>query len=90
MANDMKVDIRSSDMSPELEESAAKIVLLAASKFEVEKDMAAFVKKEFDTLHGETWHCIVGKDFGSYVTHVKDGFIYAYVGDLAFELYKTV
>lgn len=42
--------------------------LLAASqaleKFTVEKDIAGFIKKEFDKKHGPTWHCIVGKNFG--------------------------
>ncbi|VDN20932.1 unnamed protein product [Dibothriocephalus latus] len=64
MAEKMKVDIRSSDMTLEMQDSAVKVVLLAVSKFTVEKDMAAFVKKEFDGLHGETWHCVVGKDYG--------------------------
>ncbi|VDN13745.1 unnamed protein product, partial [Dibothriocephalus latus] len=79
MAENMKLEIRSSDMTLEMQDSAVKMVVLAASRFTVEKDMAAFVKKEFDSLHGETWHCIVGKDYGSYVTHLQGGFIYLYV-----------
>ncbi|VDN16394.1 unnamed protein product [Dibothriocephalus latus] len=89
MADTMKFLIRSTDMTVEMQESAAKVAISAVSKFEVEKDMAAFVKKEFDGLHGETWHCIVGKDYGSYVTHVEGGFIYFYLDKLAFQLYKT-
>ncbi|VDN32479.1 unnamed protein product [Dibothriocephalus latus] len=77
-------------MSKEMEELAAKVALSAVLNFKVEKDMAAYLKKEFERINGETWHCIVGKDFGSYVTHVKGGFIYLYVDDLAFLLYKTV
>ncbi|VDM01912.1 unnamed protein product [Schistocephalus solidus] len=78
MAENRKVNIRSADMSPEMQDSAAQIAVLAVSKFEVEKDMAAFVKKEFDRRYEATWHCIVGKHFGSYVTHEKDAFIYLY------------
>lgn len=42
--------------------------------------MAAFVKKEFDKKHNPTWHCIVGRNFGSYVTHETKHFIYFYCG----------
>ena len=39
-------------------------VLQALEKFTVEKDIAGFIKKEFDKKHGPTWHCIVGRHFG--------------------------
>ena len=29
----------------------------------------AVMKKEFDKKYGPTWHAIVGRSFGSYVTH---------------------
>jgi dynein light chain LC8-type len=32
-------------------------------KFNIEKDIAAFIKKEFDKKYNPTWHCIVGKNF---------------------------
>jgi Dynein light chain type 1 len=33
-------------------------------KFNIEKDIAQFIKKEFDKKHQPTWHCIVGRNFG--------------------------
>jgi dynein light chain LC8-type len=36
----------------------------AMEKFTIEKDIAAFIKKEFDRKHNPTWHCIVGRSFG--------------------------
>ena len=33
-------------------------------KFNIEKDIAQFIKKEFDKKHSPTWHCIVGRNFG--------------------------
>ena len=44
------------------------------------KDIAAFIKKEFDKKYNPTWHCIVGRNFGSYVTHETKNFIYFYMG----------
>lgn len=36
-----------------------------------------------DRQHGQTWHCIVGKNFGSYVTHETGNFIYFYLNSAA-------
>ncbi|KAI9779072.1 MAG: Dynein light chain [Geoglossum umbratile] len=33
------------------------------------QDIAQYIKKEFDSRKGATWHCIVGRNFGSFVTH---------------------
>ena len=35
----------------------------------VEKDIAAYIKKEFDKTYNPTWHCIVSRNFDSYVAH---------------------
>ena len=43
--------------------------LQALEKYNIEKDIAAYIKKEFDKKYNPTWHCIVGRNFGSYVTH---------------------
>ena len=48
----------------------------ALEKYNIEKDIAAFIKKEFDKKYNPTWHCIVGRNFGSYVTHETKHFIY--------------
>ena len=38
--------------------------LQAFERYNVEKDVAEQIKKEFDRRHGPTWHCIVGRNFG--------------------------
>ncbi|KAG4300960.1 hypothetical protein PCANB_002698 [Pneumocystis canis] len=57
-----------------------KIAISAMEKYNVEKDIAAHIKNEFDKKFGTTWHCIVGRNFGSYVTH----------GELSEKLYYYV
>jgi dynein light chain LC8-type len=60
---------------------------------------------QFDLRKGATWHCIVGRNFGSFVTHGKllewysetgyslssetKHFIYFYLGHCAILLFKT-
>jgi hypothetical protein len=37
----------------------------ALEKYNIEKDIAAYIKKEFDKKYNPTWHCIVGRNFGT-------------------------
>jgi len=53
------------------------------------KDVAAFIKKEFDKKYNPTWHVIVGRNFGSYVTHETKHFIYFYLGQVAVLIFKA-
>lgn len=55
----------------------------------MERDIAGSIKKQLDVKYGNTWHVVVGKNFGSYVTHEKGHFMYYYVGPLAFLVFKT-
>uniref|UniRef100_A0A667Y5C5 Dynein light chain n=1 Tax=Myripristis murdjan TaxID=586833 RepID=A0A667Y5C5_9TELE len=56
-------------MSEEMQQDAVECATQALEKYNIEKDIAAFIKKEFDKKYNPTWHCIVGRNFGSYVTH---------------------
>jgi dynein light chain LC8-type len=62
-----------------MQQDAVDCASQAMEKFNVEKDIAAYVKKEFDKKYGATWHAVVGRNFGSYVTHETKHFIYFYV-----------
>jgi dynein light chain LC8-type len=64
-----KAIIKNVDMNEEMQQEAVDITSAALEKYNIEKDIAAQIKKEFDRRHGPTWHVVVGKNFGSYVTH---------------------
>ncbi|KAF8534828.1 dynein light chain type 1-domain-containing protein [Trichophaea hybrida] len=76
-------------MSDEMSLAAQEVAKKAMKENNVEKDIAQMIKKDFDQKYGNTWHCIVGRNFGSFVTHETKHFIYFYVGNLAVLLYKT-
>ncbi|KAG0478531.1 hypothetical protein HPP92_013250 [Vanilla planifolia] len=84
-----KVVLKSADMKEEMQKEAINCAISAFDKFTVEKDIAEQIKKEFDKNHGPTWHCIVGKNFGSYVTHETNHFIYFYLESKAVLLFKS-
>ena len=84
-----KVSIKNYDMSEEMQAAATQLAQEAIVRFQVEKDIAGYIKKEFDRRFGPTWHCVVGRNFGSYVTHETKHFIYFYVGQVAVLLFKS-
>ncbi|XP_052886897.1 uncharacterized protein LOC108487634 isoform X2 [Gossypium arboreum] len=57
-AEPKKVIIKSADMKDDMQKEAA------FEKNNVKKDVADYIKKEFDKKYGPTWHCIVGSNFG--------------------------
>ncbi|KAB8304440.1 hypothetical protein DID88_008893 [Monilinia fructigena] len=81
--------IKSVDMSDDMSDEAIEVCRQAMAKHSVEKDIAQYVKKAFDEKRGPTWHCIVGRNFGSFVTHETKHFIYFYLGHCAILLFKT-
>jgi len=87
--SEKKAVIKNADMNAQMQDEAVKIAVTALEKFNIEKDIAAFIKKEFDKKYSPTWHCIVGRNFGSYVTHETKHFIYFYLGQVAILLFKS-
>jgi hypothetical protein len=48
-------------------------------RYTIEKDVAMHIKRTLDERKGQTWHVIVGRNFGSFVTHETKHFIYFYL-----------
>ena len=87
-----KIDIKNTDMDQDMQDLAIELaeqMLDDKSKKPVEKDVAAYIKKEFDKTFDPTWHCIVGRNYGSYVTHETKNFIYFYHEQTAILLFKS-
>ncbi|KAF9988460.1 Dynein light chain 1, cytoplasmic [Modicella reniformis] len=81
--------IKNADMNEEMQQDAVECAIQAFDTYTVEKDIAASLKKEFDKKYGSTWHCIVGRNFGSFVTHETKHFIYFYLDKMAILLFKS-
>lgn len=87
--SDRKAIVKASDMSEDMQHAAIEAAQKAVETYNIEKDIAAYIKKDFDKKHNPTWHCIVGRNFGSFVTHESKGFIYFYLGQVAILLFKS-
>ena len=68
---DRKAVVKNADMSEDMQQDAIDIATQALEKFNIEKDIAAFIKKEFDKKYNPTWHCIVGKYHASVFSVIK-------------------
>lgn len=64
-----KAVIKNVDMSDELQKDTIDVAVEATKKYTVEKDIAAEIKRNMDKKFTPTWHVVVGKNFGSFVTH---------------------
>ncbi|WVZ03363.1 hypothetical protein V8G54_024169 [Vigna mungo] len=85
-----KAVIGETDMLQTMQQDAMDLASKALDVFDVTEaiEIARFIKKEFDRMHGPGWQCIVGTDFGSFVTHCCGCFIYFCLGNLAILLFR--
>jgi dynein light chain LC8-type len=60
----------------------------ALEKYNIEEDIAAHIKKEFDKKYNPHLALCHGGIFGSYVIHETKHFIYFYLGQVAILLCK--
>ena len=81
--------VKNADMSEDMQLEAISIAQKAQEIYQVEKDIASFIRKEFEARFNPTWHCIVGRNFGSFITHETKHFIYFYTGQVAILLFKA-
>ncbi|KAL8141329.1 hypothetical protein V2J09_007350 [Rumex salicifolius] len=82
--------IGETDMLQTMQQDALDFAAKALDFYDVTQatDIARFIKQEFDKEYGLGWQCIVGMDFGSFVTHCHGCFIYFCIGSLAVLLFK--
>ena len=73
----------------DMQQDAIDTASVAMEKYTTEKEIAGFIKKEFDKKYNPTWHCIVGHSFGSYVTHETKNFIFFFLNQYAILLLKA-
>ncbi|TPP58530.1 Dynein light chain DLC [Fasciola gigantica] len=59
-----KISVRSSEMEEDKKQDAIAVTMEALELYDIEKNVAAHVKKMFDKKYGPTWHCVVGYQFG--------------------------
>ncbi|KAE9547754.1 hypothetical protein FO519_009035 [Halicephalobus sp. NKZ332] len=81
--------VKKSTMTKDMELQALVTSVKALKESNMEKHAARHIKNDFDRRYGGQWHCIVGKQFGCYVSHFQKEFIYFYANSVAVMIFKT-
>ncbi|KAF6141615.1 hypothetical protein GIB67_001167 [Kingdonia uniflora] len=93
IALSLNIQLRSSNMPIPMQERAfiytRSLVDAPVTPINNPSIIARSLKKEFDKMYGPAWHCIVGKSFGSFVTHSPGGFLYFTIDKFSVLLFKT-
>jgi len=81
--------IKLSDMPKDKENFAILCAQEGLTKAYTEQEVASFIKNEFESKYGPTWNCFVGRNFGSFVTHEQNNYIYFYIGQMGIMMFKS-
>ncbi|TMS39687.1 hypothetical protein L596_006172 [Steinernema carpocapsae] len=78
-----------SSLPQPLLEEACNVASASMRNSDHELDVAIDLKRHFDEKHGGYWHCVVGRNFGSFVTHDDGNLCYFKVGKTSVLLFRT-
>ena len=81
--------IRNSFMEEEMKDHAISEAQIALERCNSERFVASFMKQSFEQKYKSVWHCIVGRNFGGFVTHEQGRYIYFYIGQKGFVIFST-
>ena len=82
--------IKNADMSERMQQHAVDCCKHAFEQKRILDDIAEIIKTEFDMMYQPTWHCVVGRGLGSYVTHEEKNFIFFTWGEVGVLLWRTL
>ncbi|NXW15820.1 DYL1 protein, partial [Circaetus pectoralis] len=69
--------VKNADMPKEMQQDAVECVIQSLEEHNIEHDIAAHIKREFDRKYNPTWQCTVGRNF---VTQKTSHFIFVCLG----------
>ena len=81
--------IKTSVMSTEMQDTAIQVAQDAIKEHHTEEQIASAIKEYFEKNYKSVWHCMVGRNFGCFVTHEASKFTYFYVGQMGICLFST-
>ncbi|CEO96999.1 Dynein light chain [Plasmodiophora brassicae] len=81
--------VKNADMNDIMIEFSKSTATKAFAECKREVDVAAYLRTEFDREFGMTWNVIVGRHFGSDVTHEAKRYINFQIGQLSILIWKS-
>ena len=84
----IKANLIKSDITDDIKDKAFEMGFEALKKYTAEKEMADYIKNEFDNLFEPYWQVVVGKDFSVAFSFEIENFVFFQIEDIYFLLYK--
>lgn len=83
--------VKDTDMTVKMQMEAMSFASEALDLYDVVDciSIAGYIKKEFDREYGGGWQCVVGSNFGCFITHKEGSFIYFALETLKFLIFKA-
>ncbi|KAK7256803.1 hypothetical protein RIF29_30303 [Crotalaria pallida] len=85
-----KAVVRETDMPENIQNHVMELAHQALDAHEVFdcQSIAHYIKQKLDEAYGPAWNSVVGKDFGSCITHLSGSFIFFRVEMMEFLIFK--
>ena len=76
------------DITDDIKDKAFEMGFEALKKYTAEKEMADYIKSEFDNLFEPDWQIVIGKDFSVAFSFEIENFVFFQIEDIYFLFYK--
>jgi dynein light chain LC8-type len=87
--SDRKLNVHFSDVSQDLLIFAVERAAAAIERKDPDNEIAKHLKIKFDKEFYPSWHCIVGKNFGAYVSNEENKALYFTYGQTSVLLFRA-
>ena len=84
----IKANLLKSDITDDIKDKAFEMGFEALKKYTAEKEMADYIKTEFDILFEPEWQIVVGKDFSTAFSFEIENFIFFQIEDIYFLFFQ--
>lgn len=80
--------VKNQEMPLDMAEDILQCAVKAFQELRTEREIGAAIKRYADSTYTPTWNCIVGKSFGSFVTHETKRYIQFTIGHMSILVWK--
>ena len=77
------------EMPEAMKQDVVECATRAFTRYNSTRDIAQYIKKEFDNKYNRYWQCIVGEQFSFYVHHQTNRYIYFKIDQYYIVLFKS-
>ena len=86
---DNKIEIRNMDITEDMRQEAIRLALVKLSARSTYNECAKTLKEEFDRKYYPSWHCVLGKSYGTAISYEEGNSIYFNINNVSILLWRA-